>query len=540
MGFFRKLFSKLKASFYVFKKAEILRNVVSNEIEGKYDNLCHQCYFNERYRTAAETKQVFPDFSHLRIAIYLGGALGDYLVYLRFVDEISSICSCDVDLFLDRIGFGEFVYGKRENINIIHDAQNTLFLTSYTCYDLALHIDHGVILKHSDLGAIRVKASAFYPTACRIVETLQHSHIDVIDQHQRECVILRRAKFLGYTKWSLLSCGGAVNMEEMYSNVLLDPEWFSVLQRYDLCNHTYITINYGADKNMGGTTQTKLIPAKTLEGLISAFKVKHPNYLVVQTGIKGSLPLVGADRYAFDCRLEETAILLKYSTIHVDCEGGLVHLASQMSTPCVVAFGPTPSYYYGYPRNENVVSPACSDCMSVTSQWSRVCPRDMQIPVCMQAVTVQMLMDRIEKLLSVESTPASSESEGAVSTEFYTEQTKRMGRCVRICFISPLDAKLYETAKELKHNGNNVSLYIPIHLDADVIERRTQLKQAGIRVEYGNALNIAKPSASFDIVFCRADNLPVELHQYTKYECDRLTAKNGKIFWCYQAKKDNI
>ena len=43
------------------------------------------------------------EFHKLRISLYLGGALGDYIVYLRFVDEISSICQCSVDLFLDRV-----------------------------------------------------------------------------------------------------------------------------------------------------------------------------------------------------------------------------------------------------------------------------------------------------------------------------------------------------------------------------------------------------------------------------------------------------
>ncbi|MEI3347542.1 MAG: hypothetical protein V8R55_03770 [Dysosmobacter sp.] len=87
MGFFKKLFSKIRASLYVFKKAEILRNVVNKEIGGEYDNLCHSCYFNERYHERAKLEGIFQPEKGLRISIYLGGALGDYIVYLRFVDE---------------------------------------------------------------------------------------------------------------------------------------------------------------------------------------------------------------------------------------------------------------------------------------------------------------------------------------------------------------------------------------------------------------------------------------------------------------------
>ena len=212
MSFFRKLFSKLRASFYLFRKAEILRNVVNKEIGGEYDNLCHRCFFNERYAEKALRGDLTDCVNRLRISIYLGGTLGDYIVYLRFVDEISSVCACDVDLFLDRMEFGQFVFGKREYVTIIHDAENCLFQGSVEHYDLAVHLDHGVTLKHCSLGSIREKAPAFYKTACKIVEHCKRDRVEIADQQQRELVILRRAKFFGETKWSKLSCSGAVDM----------------------------------------------------------------------------------------------------------------------------------------------------------------------------------------------------------------------------------------------------------------------------------------------------------------------------------------
>ena len=53
MGIVRKLCSKVRSSLYVFKKAEIMQNIVNKEINGEYDNLCHSCYFNERYQQRA-------------------------------------------------------------------------------------------------------------------------------------------------------------------------------------------------------------------------------------------------------------------------------------------------------------------------------------------------------------------------------------------------------------------------------------------------------------------------------------------------------
>lgn len=318
-------------------------------------------------------------------------------------------------------------------------------------------------------------------------------------------------------------------MSSMYSNLVLNMDWVSVLDRYVLRQRRYITVNFGADRNMGGAAQTKLLPVDTLTGFIACFRAAHPEYLVVQTGVKNSPELTGADRYAFDCRLEETAILLKCSALHVDCEGGLVHLASQLSTPCVVAFGPTPAYYYGYPRNENIVSPACCDCMSATSQWSRVCPRGMQPPVCMQAITPKILLDAAEKRL-----PAEDAAKPEPRCDSLVSASQRAEPGQRVCLIGALDKSIETAALMLVQHGCRVWIYIPPEGAARCAGIRMHLKQAGVRVEYGNMFNIAAPSGSFDWVFCQSAGLSEKLHPLALDECARLTADNGGIVLCQE------
>ncbi len=534
MGFCGKLLSKIRASLFVFKKAEILKNIVNKEMEGEYDNLCHSCYFNERYHEQAELKGIYPDNSKLNISIYLGGALGDYIVYLRFVDEISTICDCAVDLFLDRMEFAAYVYGKRQNVTIIHDAANCLFLGSVGQYDLAVHLDHGVTLKGCKLGAIREKAPEFYVTACKIVEFCKKNQIDNPNQSERECVLLRRARILGETKWSKLSCGGAIDMREMYSNLWLDSQSLYALDRYQIRNKKYITINFGADKNMGGTAQTKVLPADTLQMLVQKFKQKYPDFLVVQTGVRDSMKIPGADRYAFECKLDETAIILKYSTCHIDSEGGLVHMASQLSTPCVVSFGPTPVYYYGYPRNKNIVSSVCSDCMATTSQWSRVCPRGMQVPACMKSIKSDELLGAIEEILEESSIaksqiiiPSNAESDVWQTTKQYLEKTE----AVNICIVAALDNKIAEQAVQMKKMGKCVTIFIPVKVDDQVVKLRTALKKDGIAVEYGSPINIARQNDSFDLLYCQKDEATEQEHHYSEKECARLLKNNGVLVW---------
>lgn len=530
MGIIRKLFSKFCASLYLFKKAEILQNIVNKEIGGEYDNLCTRCYFNERYHEKAQLEGGLEFSKGLRISIYLGGALGDYIVYLRFIDEISSRCKCEVDLFLDRIEFGQFVYGKRQNLTIIHDVNNYLFIDSVNEYDLSVHLDHGFVVKHCDLGAIREKMPAFYQTACQIVERYEADRVDVPEQHHRESVILRKAKFTGQTKWSMLSCGAMIDMSEMYSSILLAPAAFSVMEKYGLTGKKYITINYGADKDMGGTAQTKVLPIATLTGFIAKFKEKNPNYLIVQTGVRNSLPLKGVDHYIFNSPLEEISVILKYSICHVDSEGGLVHLASQFSTPCVVSFGPTPSYYYGYPRNENIVSSVCNDCMSVSSRWSVECPRGLQIPICMQSITNDMILERVEKVLLATDRP-NWEIERIKVADLPNILLGGI-RYAEICLIGPLDIVASSFAQQAHSRGSEVCLFIPTQLDEDIITRRGQLLEMGIRVAYGNAFTVAKASHSFDLVVCRIDEVEERLWPAVEFECNRLIANKGRIVWC--------
>lgn len=534
MGFCGKLLSKIRASLFVFKKAEILKNIVNKEIEGEYDNLCHSCYFNERYHEQAELKGRYPDNSKLNISIYLGGALGDYIVYLKFVDEISTICDCTVDLFLDRMEFAAYVYGKRRNVTIIHDAANCLFLGSVGQYDLAVHLDHGVTLKGCKLGAIREKAPEFYVTACKIVEFCKKNQIDNLNQSERECVLLRRARILGETKWSKLSCGGAIDMREMYSNLLLDSQSLCVLDRYQIRDKKYITINFGADKNMGGTAQTKVLPVDTIQTIVQEFKQRHPDFLVVQTGVRDSMKIPGADRYAFECKLDETAIVLKYSTCHIDSEGGLVHMASQLSTPCVVSFGPTPVYYYGYPRNKNIVSSVCSDCMATTSQWSRVCPRGMQVPVCMKSIEPSRLLEAVEEI--VERAPVTKSqtvirSNDGCDVWQATNQYLEKSETANICIIATLDNKIVEQAERIKKMGKYVTVFIPVEVDDEIIKLRTALKQDGITVEYGSSINIARKNDSFDLLYCQKNEAKEQGHQYSEIECARLLKNNGVLVW---------
>lgn len=110
----------------------------------------------------------------------------------------------------------------------------------------------------------------------------------------------------------------------------------------------YITINFGADVMRIGQTQLKLWPKENLEKFVNIFKNAYPDYQVVQLGSADATRIKNVDIYVLGKSIELTKWILKKSSCHVDCEGGLVHLATQFGTKCIVIFGPTPVHMYGY------------------------------------------------------------------------------------------------------------------------------------------------------------------------------------------------
>ena len=98
--------------------------------------------------------------------------------------------------------------------------------------------------------------------------------------------------------------------------------------------------------------------------------------------------------------MELVAYTLKKSLLHIDIEGGLVHLATQMRTKCIVLFGPTQEEYFGYEENINIKAGSCHDCYGMYLDQSK-CARHMEKPECMYSITPEMVMKSVREHLEI-------------------------------------------------------------------------------------------------------------------------------------------
>lgn len=78
--------------------------------------------------------------------------------------------------------------------------------------------------------------------------------------------------------------------------------------------------------------------------------------------------------------------------------GGIVHLASQIGTKCAVLFGQSPLHYYGYKNNINIQVGKCQGCVQCCKDVT-ACLRKMDNPECMELITADIVLKKIEKYL---------------------------------------------------------------------------------------------------------------------------------------------
>ena len=175
------------------------------------------------------------------------------------------------------------------------------------------------------------------------------------------------------------------------------------LKDYGLYNKPFITIDTGLNRDYKGGSSTRAWSHKNWNELALLLKVQFPELLTVQVGEKMS----DGDDVAVDVNLngrtniDEARILMKHASVHVDYDGGLVHVRHILGGgPSVVLFGPTAVSRHTYSENIGIRTNACkNDCEWTTQRWLFDCPRGLEKPECMESITPESVCDEIKKLL---------------------------------------------------------------------------------------------------------------------------------------------
>ncbi len=176
------------------------------------------------------------------------------------------------------------------------------------------------------------------------------------------------------------------------------------LKRHGLAPDAYITVHRGTEERNYAETATKLW---TVDGYNAIFRYINeccPELPVVMVGAdyerNKSLIFHGIDLVG-KTTLPELAMVVGNARVHIDMEGGLVHLRHAVSgKPSVVLFGPTSEEFFGYEENENIRSTVCPyPCEWMTEDWNKTCIREDESRGCMERLKPETVQDAIKRVL---------------------------------------------------------------------------------------------------------------------------------------------
>lgn len=333
------------------------------------------------------------------VAINLIGGFGDYIVRKENVKELTF---WDKDIVIDiYVGDGKESYTKIlfsdiGNLNLIiastarYKMNKRKYVASFR-FSAFMAVDYLDEIKMENLPK-------------RVKENLHKMQIEYLKYGLNEMGIsysvhYARCQKDGLNCYTSYNRYGVFNVKKMSTTIPLLKEYEAKVKKMKLSN--YITLNYGWDSTLNvKKPPAKVWPVEYYEMLVKLIRKRYPQIAIVQIGLKDSLKIKGCTSYVFGENIEFVKYVLRDSKLHIDCEGGMVHLATQLGTKCAVLFGPTPIDYYGYKNNINIVGRKCRNCCWFIPDCFS-CYRGLDKPECMYSLLPDMVAEKISPWLAL-------------------------------------------------------------------------------------------------------------------------------------------
>ena len=326
------------------------------------------------------------------IAIRMNGGFGDYIIAKNKVREVAQWDeNITIDIFVEskmleyaRVLFSDLpkIHGIIGNIGIYH-AKKEEYLVAFL-FSAVLAIDSVNERKLAEAGslgetiiAVREQVSKYYSRGL-IPWAI---HFARCEKDGLNCY----TSYNRYIKFNVKDVNVSIPMLDEFHEPFCN-----------LCLGEYVVFNYGSDRKglNDDAVSAKVWPLEYYSRLAKLFKSQYPRISLVQIGLRDTPKISGMDKYIFGESIELIKYVLKNAMLHVDCEGGMVHLATQLGTKCVVLFGPTPIKYYAYRDNINILSEVCSNCSWLSMDFYS-CYRKLEKPECMWSITPERVMKAI-------------------------------------------------------------------------------------------------------------------------------------------------
>ncbi|HBI61549.1 MAG TPA: hypothetical protein DDY31_10120 [Lachnospiraceae bacterium] len=337
----------------------------------------------------------------LSIAVLATGGYGDMVIQKRFIMELLRLApGCAIDFYnIKAIDFLKHLYIDCPNVNRIIPDLGSRYSENHKEYALALTIEacHFIKVDKWDKKAFTTGSEGPYQEFAESIDKLMTAaEAEEADISTPAHLTMTRRLYQGLDAYSGFNYNGAFQIRDKEVPIPLDTGWEPAFLSLGL--QRYVTVNFGNGDCADGSKVAKSWDKSRFEQLVSSLHERYPDVAIVQIGAESSERLTGADKYILGTDFRLSVYILKGSLLHVDIEGGLVHIATQLGTKCAVLFGPTVKEYYGYEQNINIQAGACHGCWGLYPDVNR-CARGMEEPECMRSITPEMVMEHIESYM---------------------------------------------------------------------------------------------------------------------------------------------
>jgi ADP-heptose:LPS heptosyltransferase len=348
------------------------------------------------------------DTHDLKICFQVSGGFGDYLVFANYLEYFRRKYSKDTDqidiYFPMGIGSAKSIFDNSYGVNLI-DKEKNIKRKTYDLYIKLSRFPQIYFYREIKIKLMRPELLQ-YIALCKAFE-IEHRDFFIFSPYrdgktadyciQRSQIRLQQPDIYGLLK--------ITQTYQFPLKIKCDEQQF--LKKWDLETDKYITIHHGCDVRY--SYSTKLWKWENYDQLARLIKETFPELKIVQCGIDPELfpQMQNADiNLVGKTTMEEVKALLKNSLLHIDNEGGLVHLRHALcAKKSIVLFGPTSDLFYGYAENENVRSNVCEEpCEWENAKWNISCKKIKEVECyeaeCMKKITIVELGKKVEKLLN--------------------------------------------------------------------------------------------------------------------------------------------
>ena len=340
----------------------------------------------------------------LRIAFRVVGGLGDALIALNYIHFFyKRFKEKHIELYLETIrsrnGFTSLIPKEHFFAGIIEVTDDEINSERYHLY---IKIQRYPEILFADT----VKIARLMPKLIDYVQLCEKFKIFNPRFFEKDFVADGESaafeELLGRKRIMQPDIDGWLGICENYEYPLYTDE--NALQKFGVKSGEYISIHRGSEEKNYSENSTKLWPIEYYNVLLKMIRDKYPEIPIIFVGAEyekktevafQDINLIGKTT------LTELAMLVGHAKLHIDTEGGVVHLRHAVSgKSSVVIFGPTSNNFFGYQENENIRSNICPyPCEWVSEHWNNQCIKGARIPLCMSKVMPEIVMKAAERFL---------------------------------------------------------------------------------------------------------------------------------------------